>query len=560
MTHRNSLTHLVLTLLALSVAGSLVACGPDAPPPPPAPPPTGPVTGTIATDALLDTFLTSPQESIRKQARAELLNRREAVIPAAREVFANRGIDEFPVELVQLLVDLGEQKQIQHELVRVEGREPTQGPVPLLTGMLESLDTNPDEERRLSILEEPLAPTEGLEGERKKLVQEGNDRLIIAQQNMGRTFVALVTAHLELGAEKAIPVRQRILYFSSVLAEHAQRRDSTQVSAIEAATALLELPQSETLTTIASKLNHPDDRVARRFFGISLWLHHRPLVKAILDQLEQHGARNMQVYTLLGHLTLRPVRLADVGIERPDAKAYQANREQLLAEWHPKLLAEWKTWWAANGKKTPDDWWLRGLQDAGVEISDLRSRESVPALIGALKHEVFEIRIAALNLLQRLTFRGLARTRYLELTDYDPSEALRKAYPHAKEKLTEAQALQAMHDDWQSWWEQRKAHPAHQLAREEAAGTLALLERLGKKTTSLIPREIEVGFCGVFYLRHLTTDPTTGLPGVPPLKWSNDMHARRQRTRLIAFFPRLVERKLGAPAVQQALERGWWFR
>lgn len=490
------------------------------------------------------TMLGQPDQQRRASARRALLALREKALPALyRYVDEKKAIASAqPIDVLVTLARTGiEREQITDKLIEWLTREVT------------------PEAIQVYLAQRPGRPDPSLpEAERKKLEAE-RQAMKLKQQNTAIAFASLMSALIKLDAHDKIPVRHRVVYFSQVLAEHGYRDPRNSLSAREAAAGLLEIGP-EALPRIAARANHGEDPVARQMFGVAFWMYRKEMVGALMAELEARPARNLQIYALLDFLTQHPVRLEDVGVERPTPAEFQKNRAKLLAEWHPKLFAARKAWWDANKQRSIEQWWAAAFSKAGVELPSLRSREAIPALIKVLGEGNQRLRKAALNLLQRLTYRQLHKLAYIEIDEYDYSDALKESFPDGiPADISPKQLAAALQADWERWWEQHKTKEQHELALIEAGKAKVVLKVLASQRKQMSPYEAARGFSAVFFLRNLLRDPETNTPGMPRLFWDRDLQSHRLRNRIItSHLDRLIALKFERADFRKAC-RGWWL-
>ncbi len=318
-------------------------------------------------------------------------------------------------------------------------------------------------------------------------------------------------------------------------AERLAATSPDPMTACEAATHLLAMGR-DALPAIATHLNSTDAAVARRFFGIALWAWQPTMVGTILAELAQNGARNMQVYALLGHLTMRALAVEERGA----------------------LLADWQAWHAAHAAATMDDWWKDGFHRAGIELSSVRTRAAIPALIDALLRDDAAIHIAALHLLQRLTYRDARSLHYLELPEYRVTRAVEHAFPDPSRRpaLDAATLHRLIHADWKAWYAAHAERSSADWAREEAGyavDTLEVLARRGELSRS----EQATGFAANVFLHRLTRNAASDAPVVTSLPWTNALTDTQMRARLIPGIGTRVELALEK---LRAVEPSWcWW-
>ncbi len=513
-------------------------------------PPTPPAPGTVGSSGIpvgkLIDMLYELERPIAEKARIQLLALRGLIVPHLEAGF-DRGIvaDRYG-ELVKLMIEIGQRPQERKTMVD------------LLERWLEREITP---EKLLQFQRLPPLDPPPKDADEKRAQKEARAKFQAEQTKIGRMISTLVSALLELEADDRIRPSIRVVYFASVLAEKSQAgMEAIGLGSREAAANLLSIGP-EALPAIATFLNSTDDDVSRRFFGVALWMWQPAMVEKILAELAKNGARNMQIYALLGHLTMRPLAIEDLGLPRATQEEFTQRRDELLALWHPKLLANWQEWYAAHGAESIDQWWKDGFKRFGVELPATRSREAIAPLIEALLRDDSNVHVAALHLLQRLTYRDARLLNYLEITEYSVTRVVEHAYPDpAKrpkpEDFTSAKLRELIHADWKAWHAQRADRPSAEWAREEAGYAVATLENLSS-LAKLKAEEHAVGYTITFFLRLLTRDPHTSQPGVPNLPWTGQLTAARKRSQLIHHFRTLVDKALEKLKAADRLG-GWW--
>jgi Uncharacterized protein conserved in bacteria (DUF2225)/HEAT repeats len=83
-------------------------------------------------------------------------------------------------------------------------------------------------------------------------------------------------------------------------------------------------------------------------------------------------------------------------------------------------------WWEEHSAESRTAWVIAGLKAVGIEMSDLTSADSIPALIGALEDERFYIRANAARALKDLTGKRFGWDAYVSIYDSPQLEGERR--------------------------------------------------------------------------------------------------------------------------------------